>query len=327
MVRKYPDCLFVNIDCLTYAGNLSNLVGLEQAGNYRFEKIDIRDNQALAACFEKYQFDALIHLAAESHVDRSITGPADFIETNIGGTFNLLEIIRRTTQDGSSFRLHHISTDEVFGSLGPKGYFTEKSAYRPNSPYSASKAASDLLVRSYHKTYGLDVVTTNCSNNYGPYQFPEKLIPLIINNARNGKPLPVYGDGKQIRDWLFVTDHCEAIDLVFHKGIAGETYCIGGHNEMENISIVRLICKLLTQRLGCQPLDRLIQFVTDRPGHDRRYAIDASYIKSQLGWEPRFTFETGIKMTLDWYLENQAWLENCVSGEYRKYYETTYSNR
>ncbi|MCK4631744.1 MAG: GDP-mannose 4,6-dehydratase, partial [candidate division Zixibacteria bacterium] len=254
-------------------------------------------------------------------------GPADFIETNIGGTFNILEIIRRITQDGSPFRLHHISTDEVFGSLGPEGYFTEESAYRPNSPYSASKASSDLLVRAYHKTYGLDVVTTYCSNNYGLYQFPEKLIPLIINNARTGKPLPVYGDGKQIRDWLYVIDHCEAIDLVFHKGVAGETYCIGGHNEMENIQIVRLICKLLTERLGCQPLDRLIQFVTDRPGHDRRYAIDASHIKNQLGWEPRFTFETGIQMTLDWYLENQAWLENCVSGEYRKYYETTYSNR
>lgn len=327
LVRKYPDYQLVNIDWLTYAGNLSNLTEIEKAPNYQFEKIDIRDFDALAACFDKYEFDGLIHLAAESHVDRSITGPSEFVTTNINGTFNLLEMARKFTQAGKPFRMHHVSTDEVYGSLGAEGFFTEQSLYRPNSPYSASKASSDHLVRAYHKTYGVDVVTTNCSNNYGPFQFPEKLIPLMINNAREGKPLPVYGDGKQIRDWLYVVDHCEAIDLVFHTGEPGLTYNIGGHNEIENIQIVKLLCSLLTEKLNCEPLDGLIEFVADRPGHDRRYAIDASFIKEKLGWTPRFNFEQGIEQTIDWYLDNQDWLAGCVSGDYRSYYDKMYANR
>lgn len=327
LVHKYAEARFVNVDSLTYAGNLSNLTEIESAPNYQFEKIDIRDYQALADCFKKYEFDGLVHLAAESHVDRSITGPAEFVTTNINGTFNLLEIARKITAGGKPFRFHHVSTDEVFGSLGAEGYFTEQSIYRPNSPYSASKAASDHLVRAYHKTYGVDVVTTNCSNNYGPFQFPEKLIPLMINNAREGKPLPVYGDGKQIRDWLYVVDHCEAIDLVFHKGQSGQTYNIGGHNEIENIEIVKLLCRLMAEKLECEPLERLIKFVTDRPGHDRRYAIDASFIKKELGWTPRFTFEQGIEQTIDWYLKHHDWLQGCVSGKYRQYYDKMYANR
>jgi dTDP-glucose 4,6-dehydratase len=276
MVRKYPDYLFANVDCLTYAGNLSNLADIEKAPNYRFEKIDICDFEALRECIIGHGIDGLIHLAAESHVDRSITGPAAFINTNINGTFNLLELARSAADDGKEFRFHHVSTDEVFGSLGETGFFTEESPYRPNSPYSASKAGADHLVRAYHQTYGLDVVTTNCSNNYGPYQFPEKLIPLMIRNARAGLKLPVYGDGRQIRDWLYVVDHCEAIDLVFHKGRSGQTYNIGGHNEIENIELVRLLCETLSRLLECEPLEGLIEHVTDRPGHDRRYAIDAS---------------------------------------------------
>jgi dTDP-glucose 4,6-dehydratase len=327
LVRKYPDYLFVNVDCLTYAGNLSNLTGIEEAPNYRFEKIDIRDFDGLSQCFEQYHIDGLIHLAAESHVDRSITGPAAFVETNIGGTFNLLELARKKAEDNGHFRFHHVSTDEVFGSLGEDGYFTETSPYRPNSPYSASKAASDHLVRAYHKTYGLEVVTTNCSNNYGPYQFPEKLIPLMIRNAKAGVDLPVYGDGKQIRDWLYVGDHCEAIDLVFHEGKTGLTYNIGGHNEIENIELVRILCDTLTRLLGCEPLDRLIKFVKDRPGHDRRYAIDASFIESELGWRPAFDFQEGLEKTVRWYLDNEGWLEDCVSGQYSKYYEQMYGNR
>lgn len=327
LVRKYPNYQFVNIDSLTYAGNLSNLTEIETAPNYQFEKIDIRDYEALSACFDKYDFDGLIHLAAESHVDRSISGPSEFITTNINGTFNLLELARAITAEGKRFRFHHVSTDEVYGSLGPEGYFTEESLYRPNSPYSASKASSDHLARAYHMTYGIDVVTTNCSNNYGPFQFPEKLIPLMINNAREGKPLPVYGDGKQIRDWLYVVDHCEAIDLVFHDGQTGLTYNIGGHNEIENIQIVKLLCRLLNEKLECEPLERLIKFVTDRPGHDRRYAIDASFIKKELGWTPRFTFEQGIEQTIDWYLNHHAWLAGCVSGDYRKYYDKMYASR
>jgi dTDP-glucose 4,6-dehydratase len=327
LVKKYPDYLLVNIDCLTYAGNLSNLTEVESASNYRFERIDIRDYQKLKRCFERYQFDGLIHLAAESHVDRSITGPAEFIQTNINGTFNFLELARLTKLEGRSFRFHHVSTDEVFGSLGESGCFTEATPYRPNSPYSASKAASDHLVRAYHKTYDLEVVTTNCSNNYGPFQFPEKLIPLMINNAREKKALPVYGDGRQIRDWLYVIDHCEAIDLVFHEGQSGLTYNIGGHNEIENLELVRLLCRILTEKLASEPLEQLIQFVADRPGHDRRYAIDASFIERELGWTPRFNFEQGIEKTIDWYLAHTDWLKSCVSGEYRHYYEKMYTNR
>lgn len=327
LVQKYPNSQFVNIDSLTYAGNLSNLTLIENYENYQFEKIDIRDYKSLSNCFKKYNFDGLIHLAAESHVDRSISGPSEFVTTNINGTFNLLELAREFTQDGKKFRMHHVSTDEVYGSLEAEGLFTEESLYRPNSPYAASKASSDHLVRSYHKTYGVDVVTTNCSNNYGPFQFPEKLIPLIINNACERKPLPVYGDGKQIRDWLYVIDHCEAIDLVFHQGQSGLTYNIGGYNEIENIQIVKLLCSLLTEKLGCEPLEHLIKLVADRPGHDRRYAIDASFIKKELGWIPRYKFEQGIAQTIDWYLDNQTWLANCVSGDYRKYYDKMYINR
>ena len=327
MVPKYPDYLFINYDKLTYAGNLLNLVAIENAPNYRFERGDICDYEQLQRCCSEYDINAVIHLAAESHVDRSITGPADFVNTNINGTFNLLEMARRAAETDDSFRFHHVSTDEVFGSLGEQGYFVEDTAYRPNSPYSASKAASDHLVRAYNTTYGLDVVTTNCSNNYGPYQFPEKLIPLMIRNARSGIPLPVYGDGKNIRDWLYVVDHCEAIDLVFHRGKAGETYNIGGHNEIENIELVRLLCREMTELLGGEPLEKLITFVNDRPGHDRRYAIDATKIYRELGWEPRFTFAEGLAKTIRWYLDNEAWLDQCVSGAYLEYYKKMYENR
>jgi dTDP-glucose 4,6-dehydratase len=327
LVPKYPDYLFVNLDCLTYAGNLANLKSIENRSNYRFEKINITDFEELKRCFEKYQPDGIIHLAAESHVDRSISGPADFVYTNFIGTFNLLELARQSLASGRNFRFHHISTDEVFGSLGKDGHFTEQTPYRPNSPYSAAKAGSDHLVRAYHKTYGMDTVTTNCSNNYGPYQFPEKLIPLMIRNARLGLPMPVYGDGGNIRDWLYVEDHCRAIDLVFHEGKAGETYNIGGHNEIENIRLVRLICEILDERLGGEPKEKLITYVKDRPGHDRRYAIDASYIEKSLGWKPIYSFEKGIALTVDWYLDNNDWLENCISGEYQKYYDKNYSNR
>lgn len=327
LVPKYRDYLFVNIDSLTYAGNLTNLTEVDKAENYRFEKIDICDYRALEACFAKYEIDGVIHLAAESHVDRSITGPAAFIQSNINGTFNLLELAREAHTAGRQFRFHQVSTDEVFGSLGSEGYFTEQSRYRPNSPYSASKAAADHLVRAYHKTYGLDVVTTNCSNNYGPYQFPEKLIPLMIRNATSGKELPVYGDGRQIRDWLYVRDHCQALDLAFHKGESGETYNIGGHNEIENIELVRLLCRTLDELLGGGPREGLIRFVTDRPGHDRRYAIDPSYIRDKLGWVPEHTFETGLRSTIAWYLEHADWLQNCLSGAYLKYYDEMYGNR
>ena len=327
LIPKYPDYLFINIDCLTYAGNLSNLKSIEQAPNYRFEKINICNYDELKACFQKYEIDHLIHFAAESHVDRSITGPAEFINTNIVGTFNLLELARNKYDQSGNFRFHHISTDEVFGSLGSEGFFVESSSYCPNSPYSASKASSDMLVRAYHKTYGLNTVITNCSNNYGPYQFPEKLIPLMINNARKGIPLPVYGDGKNIRDWLYVEDHCRALDLVFHKGGSGQTYNIGGHNEIENIVLVRKICQIMDKLLGSGSREELITFVKDRPGHDRRYAIDASFIKEQLGWELSHTFEDGLEKTVKWYLDNEEWMENCLSGDYQKYYENMYKNR
>lgn len=326
MVPKYQDYLFVNIDCLTYAGNLANLGALESASNYAFEKVNICDFQALQGLFEKYRFNGLIHLAAESHVDRSITGPSDFITTNIIGTFNLLELAREVSKT-EAFRFHHVSTDEVYGSLGESGFFVEESPYRPNSPYSASKASADHLVRAYHKTYGLDIVTTNCSNNYGPYQFPEKLIPLMIRNAIAGLPLPVYGDGGNVRDWLYVEDHCAALELVFHKGEMGRTYAIGGHNEISNIALVRLLCTTLDEFLGRGPRESLITFVEDRPGHDRRYAIDATRIKRELGWEPSCTFEDGLRRTVRWYLDNAEWLENCISGEYLQYYERMYHQR
>jgi len=327
LVPRYPECQFVNIDALTYAGNLANLREIESAPNYAFERIDIVDSASLARCFDKYDIDGIIHLAAESHVDRSIAGPARFIETNILGTFNLLQLALQRHQAGKTIRFHHVSTDEVYGSLGVDGFFTETTPYAPNSPYSASKASSDHLVRAFHRTYGLDVVTTNCSNNYGPYQFPEKLIPLMINNARAGKKLPVYGDGRQVRDWLFVLDHCRALDLVFRRGESGETYNIGGHNEVENLELVRTLCRLLDECLGGGPREELIEFVTDRPGHDRRYAIDASHIQQQLGWKPSVTFEQGLGRTIDWYLQHEAWLRDCTSGEYRRYYEQMYHDR
>jgi len=327
MVQRYPQYLFINVDCLTYAGNLSNLVSIEANANYRFEKIDIRDFDKLQACFIKYEVDAAIHLAAESHVDRSIIGPAEFINTNIIGTFNLLEIARKQMKTTRHFRFHHVSTDEVYGSLGETGYFKESTPYNPNSPYSASKAASDHLVRAYHKTYGLDTVTTNCSNNYGPYQFPEKLIPLVIRNALTDQIIPVYGDGKNIRDWLYVEDHCDALDLVFHRGITGQTYNIGGHNEIENIEIVKIICQIIDEIIGSARREKLISFVKDRPGHDRRYAIDSSYIESELGWKPTFTFEDGVRRTVEWYLDNKEWLDNCISGKYLQYYDKNYLNR
>jgi dTDP-glucose 4,6-dehydratase len=327
MVPKYPSYLFVNVDSLTYAGNLSNLLAISAAPNYRFERVNICDRVALESVFQRYEITDIIHLAAESHVDRSIEGPAEFIQTNIIGTFNLLELARLAHLSRRQFRFHHVSTDEVFGSLGATGKFCESTPYAPNSPYAASKASSDHLVRAYHTTYDLDSVTTNCSNNYGPYQFPEKLIPLMIRNACTAKPLPVYGDGQHVRDWLYVEDHCRALDLAFHKGESGETYCIGGNNEVKNLDLVRMLCTILDKRLGGDKRERLITYVADRKGHDRRYAIDAGYIKKSLGWSPTVDFESGLAKTVDWYLSNDEWMVRCVSGEYMNYYEKMYGNR
>ena len=302
----------VNLDCLTYAGHLANLQGVENHPKYVFEKVDLRDREQVQRIFQQHQITHVMHLAAESHVDRSIAGPGDFITTNIIGTFNLLEAARA---QGSTFkRFHHVSTDEVYGSLGATGYFTETSPYAPNSPYSASKASSDMLVRAYHHTYGLDTVVTNCSNNYGPCQFPEKLIPVVIQNLISRKPIPVYGDGMNVRDWLYVRDHAEALWLVLQRGKQGETYNIGGHNEWANIHIVQLICDLVDEfrpDLGGNSRS-LIAFVKDRPGHDRRYAIDASKMKEELGWTPGYTFEQGIRETVRWYLDNQNWVQTVL---------------
>lgn len=324
MVNKYKNYNIINIDCLTYAGNLLNLVDIEDKTNYFFENVDITDFQSLKHVFEKYQIDGIIHLAAESHVDRSIQNPAQFVQTNVIGTFNLLELVRGYHENDFNCRFHHVSTDEVYGSLGNDGYFTETTRYSPNSPYSASKASSDHFVRAYVKTYGIDAVITNCSNNYGPYQFPEKLIPLTISNIISRKNIPIYGDGLNVRDWLCVIDHCEAIDTVFHKGDNGETYNIGSHNEWTNIDIVNLICEIMDEKLNLLP-DRssknLIKFVNDRAGHDRRYAIDASKIHNELGWIPKWSFEDGIKTTIDWYLSNKDWIKNITSGEYLQYNE------
>jgi dTDP-glucose 4,6-dehydratase len=328
-VEKYPDYLIVNLDKLTYAGNLENLKDVEGARNYRFEKGDINDPNCLDALFEKYgNFDGVIHLAAESHVDRSIADPLGFIETNIIGTVNLLNTCRKYwSPSGFKNKLfYHVSTDEVYGSLGEEGLFTETTPYDPQSPYSASKASSDHFVRAYHNTYGIPVVISNCSNNYGPNQFPEKLIPLMINNILNKKELPIYGDGKYTRDWLWVMDHATAIDLIFHKGKSGQTYNIGGFNEWKNIDIVKLLCAKMDVKLGRNKgeSESLIRFIKDRPGHDRRYAIDASKINSELGWKPSLTFEEGLDKTIDWYLTNQQWLSHVTSGEYLKYYEQQY---
>jgi dTDP-glucose 4,6-dehydratase len=304
----------INLDCLTYAGHQVNLEKVANHPKYVFEKVDLRDKSAVLAVVQRHAVTHVMHLAAESHVDRSITGPGDFIHTNVVGTFNLLEACRSCWSARSTAKFHHVSTDEVYGSLGPTGYFTEKTPYAPNSPYSASKASSDMLVRAYHHTYGLPVVITNCSNNYGPYQFPEKLIPVVIQSVLTRKPVPVYGDGMNVRDWLYVRDHAEALWLVLLRGGCGETYNIGGHNELANLRIVELICDLIDEmapQLGGNSR-RLITFVTDRPGHDRRYAIDATRIQKELGWTPAHRFEQGIRETVRWYLDNQAWVRSVL---------------
>jgi dTDP-glucose 4,6-dehydratase len=327
-VQKYPEYQIYNLDALTYAGNLENLRDIEHAANYHFLKEDIRDAARMVALFKQCNFERVIHLAAESHVDRSITDPMAFVHTNVLGTLNLLNAARDhwgTDLDGKLF--YHISTDEVYGTLGETGLFTEQTAYQPNSPYSASKAASDHFVRAYGETYSLPFLISNCSNNYGPNQFPEKLIPLFINNILNNRPLPVYGDGKYTRDWLFVLDHARAIDLIFHKGRLQETYNVGGFNEWQNIDLVHLLCQLMDEKTGrpegaCQ---KLVAFIKDRPGHDKRYAIDATKISTELGWKPTVTFEEGLTKTIEWYLANGAWLENVTSGRYQSYYKSQYS--
>jgi dTDP-glucose 4,6-dehydratase len=327
-VRFYPQYSIVNLDALTYAGNLANLTDVQNEANYRFVKGDITDKEFIQRLFREEQFDGVIHLAAESHVDRSISGPDAFIQTNVVGTANLLNAAVESwkgNMDGKRF--YHVSTDEVFGSLGPEGKFSETTAYDPRSPYSASKASSDHLVRAYHHTYGLPIMISNCSNNYGSHHFPEKLIPLIIHNIKNKKPLPVYGKGENIRDWLWVEDHARAIDVVFHRGKVGDTYCVGGNNEWKNIDVVKLLCKLMDEKLGraAGESEQLITYVTDRPGHDARYAIDATKLKTELDWEPTQPFETLLSQTIDWYLNNEPWLEQVTSGSYRNYYEQQYN--
>lgn len=327
LVTHYPQYLIVNLDKLSYAGNLENLKDIADADNYVFVKGDITDVPFITELFEAYRFDGVIHLAAESHVDRSITNPLDFVMTNIVGTVNLLNAARYAwANNPEGKRFYHVSTDEVYGSLGSEGLFTETTPYDPRSPYSASKASSDHMVRAYGHTYGLPVVVSNCSNNYGSHQFPEKLIPLAINNLKNGKPVPVYGDGKYTRDWLWVEDHAAAIDLIYHQGATGQTYNIGGHNEWQNIALLHLLCQIMDQKLNRNPGDsaKLLHFVKDRPGHDRRYAIDASKIAQELAWKPSITFEQGLEKTVDWYLANQDWLNHVTSGEYLLYYEKMY---
>lgn len=326
-VEKYSDYIIYNLDKLTYAGNLENLTDIEKKENYHFIKGDINDAPFIDDLFSQYQFDAVIHLAAESHVDRSIKDPLAFIYTNIVGTVNLLNAAKNiwNNQYGDK-KFYHISTDEVYGSLGDEGFFLETTSYDPQSPYSASKASSDHFVRAYGNTYGLPVIISNCSNNYGPNQFPEKLIPLIIRNILENKPLPVYGDGKYTRDWLWVKDHASAIDVIFHEGKLNETYNIGGFNEWKNIDIIQLVCNLMDEKLGraSGSSQQLITFVKDRPGHDRRYAIDASKLQKELGWSPSLVFEEGIQQTIEWYLDNQQWLDNVTSGDYLQYYQQQY---
>lgn len=327
-VNKYPDYQIFNLDALTYAGNLENIADIESSSNYTFVKGDIVDANFIDQLFQKHQFDAVIHLAAESHVDRSITDPLSFVKTNVIGTMNLLNAAKTIwTNNFEGKRFYHVSTDEVYGSLGATGLFSETTPYDPNSPYSASKASSDHFVRAYGETYGLPYVLTNCSNNYGPNHFPEKLIPLFINNIIQKKPLPVYGDGKYTRDWLYVIDHAIAIDLVFHEGKNHETYNIGGFNEWQNINLVTLLCRQMDNKLGraAGESEQLITYVKDRPGHDLRYAIDASKINRELGWKPTVTFEEGLEQTVDWFLANEAWLANVTSGEYARYYDKQYS--
>jgi dTDP-glucose 4,6-dehydratase len=329
-VNKYPNYKIINLDKLTYAGNMNNLRDIENAENYEFVKADIVDAEKMYEVFEKYQPDAVIHLAAESHVDRSITNPNEFIFTNIVGTANLLNAARRLWGDNfDDKRFYHVSTDEVYGSLGETGFFLETTSYDPRSPYSASKASSDHLVRAYNHTYKLPVVISNCSNNYGSYQFPEKLIPLFINNIKTNKALPVYGKGENIRDWLWVEDHCRAIDVIFHNGADGDTYNIGGHNEWTNIDLIKLLCKIMDKKLGRKEgeSEKLISYVTDRAGHDMRYAIDSTKLQNELGWKPSLQFEEGLEKTVDWYLENTEWVEQITSGDYQRYYEEMYKNR
>jgi dTDP-glucose 4,6-dehydratase len=330
-VNKYPDYRIYNLDKLTYAGNLANLTDIEDAPNYHFIKGDITDAAFLDQIFTDFQFDGILHLAAESHVDRSITNPMDFVLTNVVGTVNLLNASKKLWKnDFEGKRFYHISTDEVFGSLhNPEDFFTENTSYDPQSPYSASKASSDHFVRAYHNTYKLPVVLSNCSNNYGPNHFPEKLIPLMIHNIKNKKPLPVYGKGENVRDWLYVVDHARAIDLIFHKGKEGESYNVGGFNEWKNIDIVHLVCELMDQKLGRTKGEsaQLITFVKDRAGHDLRYAIDANKIMKELGWEPSLQFAEGLEKTIDWYLSNEKWLDDVTSGNYQKYYEGQYNER
>ena len=325
-VNKYPDYQIVNLDALTYAGNLENLKDVEGKLNYHFSKIDLLNEEALRKVFNDFQITSVIHLAAESHVDRSITDPLAFVRTNVIGTVNLLNAAREFWKDNKEHLFYHVSTDEVYGSLDDGGFFTEETSYDPQSPYSASKAASDHFVRAYANTYKMNTVISNCSNNYGPNQFPEKLIPLCINNIKNNKPVPIYGKGENVRDWLFVTDHATAIDEVFHKGKMGETYNIGGFNEWKNIDIVKLLCEVMDRKLGRQKgsAEKLITYVTDRAGHDLRYAIDAKKINDELGWKPSLQFEEGLEKTVDWYLSNQEWLENVTSGDYKKYYKEHY---
>ncbi|MDD2634058.1 MAG: dTDP-glucose 4,6-dehydratase [Bacteroidales bacterium] len=326
-VNKYPNYKIVNIDKLTYAGNLENLKDIEKASNYIFEKADIVDKKVIDELFAKYKPDGIIHLAAESHVDRSITNPTEFIYTNIVGTVNLLNAAREIWAENiQDKRFYHISTDEVYGSLGDNGLFTEKTAYDPKSPYSAAKASSDHLVRAYNHTFKLPVVISNCSNNYGPNHFPEKLIPLAINNIKNMKPIPIYGKGENVRDWLYVIDHAKAIDAIYHNGRDGETYNIGGNNEWTNINLIKHLCKVMDKKLNRTPgaSELLITFVKDRAGHDLRYAIDSTKLMTELGWKPSLQFEEGLEKTVDWYLANEDWLNNVVSGDYQKYYRDMY---
>lgn len=330
MVNNYPDYLVVNVDALTYAGNLENLKDVESKENYTFEHVDICDAAGVRDVFSKFDINHVIHLAAESHVDRSILDPLAFIQTNIVGTVNLLQAAKEHWAGNfHGKRFYHVSTDEVYGSLGRDGFFKETTPYDPKSPYSASKASSDFLVRAFGHTYGLPVVISNCSNNYGPNQFPEKLIPLFISNIVEGKALPVYGKGENVRDWLYVEDHAEAIDLIFHEGRDGETYNVGGENEWSNIDLIRLLCSIMDEKLGREQGTalKLIEYVTDRAGHDFRYAIDCSKLKSELGWRPRATFETGLAKTVDWYLANPEWIRNIKTGKYAEYYEQQYAGR
>lgn len=327
-VNNYPEYHIINLDALTYAGNLENLRDIENKKNYTFIKENITNTEAIFEIFKKYQPYGVIHLAAESHVDRSITSPMDFVMTNVVGTVNLLNAFR-AHGDMEHGRFYHVSTDEVYGSLGDEGKFTEHTAYDPNSPYSASKASSDHFVRAYHETYKLPAVISNCSNNYGSHHFPEKLIPLMIHNIKNNKPLPVYGKGDNVRDWLFVEDHARAIDVIFHKGRNGETYNIGGNNEWKNIDLVKKLCEIMDRKLGraAGESEKLISYVTDRAGHDFRYAIDASKLMNELGWAPSVSFDQGFEKTIDWYLENEEWLNHVTSGSYQKYYDSMYAGR